>query len=136
MTPSLGDSLARIAARLRALERRDAAAAGLRTVHLEVLRHLSRPERAGDTPSAVATALALTKGTVSQTLRVLERRGLVMRRPDEDDRRVVHFEPTGLGRALGEASPRAWEAALAGLSARDRGRVQRALDDVLRAVGR
>ena len=36
--------------------------------------------------------LSLTKGTVSQTLMVLERKGLIQKKPDKKDGRIVHFK--------------------------------------------
>jgi len=74
----------------------------MRPVQLEALDYLTRCNRYSDTPQAVAEFLGLTKGTVSQTLKVLEQKGLLRKHGDSRDRRVVHLEPTARGRRLVE----------------------------------
>ena len=58
--------------------------------------------RYSDTPQAVAEYLGLTKGTVSQTIKVLEQKGLLRKRGDARDKRLVHLKPTTKGRRLVE----------------------------------
>lgn len=100
---------------LRADARRRGRPHGLQPVQVEALLYLARCNRYSDTPQAVAEYLGSTKGTVSQTLKVLERNGLVVKRPDPGDRRVVRLELTPEGRELAEslAVPPVLEAALA-----------------------
>src|SRR5690554_832212 len=100
----------RLAHLLHAETRRIAAAHGLAPVHVEALGYLARCNRYSDTPGAVTEYLGLTKGTVSQTLALLESRGLVRKRPDSRDGRRVHLELTGSGRRLLQrcALPDAW----------------------------
>ena len=81
----------RIGNLLRAAERAAGASFGLQPVHLQSLLYLSRCNRLSDTPAAVTDFLGATKGTVSQTLGVLERNGFLERRPDADDGRKVHL---------------------------------------------
>ncbi|NJN47205.1 MAG: winged helix-turn-helix transcriptional regulator, partial [Candidatus Competibacteraceae bacterium] len=50
-----------------------------------------------DTPAAVTDYLGLTKGTVSQTLLVLQRKSYIDKQPDLADRRVVHLIVTAQG---------------------------------------
>jgi len=109
--------LERIGNLLRQEVRRSGAAHGLQPVQLEALHYLSICNRFSDTPQGVAEYLGLTKGTVSQTLKVLEARGLVLKSPDPDDRRVVHLALTGSGNRALEASipPALLDAALARL---------------------
>ena len=45
-------------------------------MHLQALIYLSKANRYSNTPQALADYLGLTKGTVSQTLLLLDRRGL------------------------------------------------------------
>jgi len=68
-----------------------------------------------------------------QTLAVLEREGLIQRRPDEDDRRVVHFSLTRAGQAELRRTdlPPGWETALADLPARERETATAALEQLL-----
>jgi len=73
---------------------------GMRPVQLEALEFLTQCNRYSDTPQAVAEFLGLTKGTVSQTLKVLEKKGLLSKQGDEADKRLVHLKPTEKGRDL------------------------------------
>ncbi|MFN2812475.1 MarR family winged helix-turn-helix transcriptional regulator, partial [Escherichia coli] len=70
---------------------------------LSALHYLARCNRYSDTPLGVTEYLGLTKGTVSQSLKVLEGRGLISKLPDARDRRSVHLRLTDAGRALIEA---------------------------------
>ncbi len=72
-------------------------------VHLEALHYLSICNRYSNTPQAVADYLGITKGTASQTIRVLERRGLLTRSPDSRDGRMVHLHLTPEGYTLVES---------------------------------
>lgn len=75
---------------------------GLRPVQFEALRYLMQCNRYSDTPQAVTDFLGLTKGTVSQTLIVLEQKGLLRKQNDASDKRRVHLKPTAKGRRLVE----------------------------------
>lgn len=74
----------------------------MRPVQLEALEFLTRCNRYSDTPQAVTDFLGLTKGTVSQTLKVLEKKGLLRKQADFKDKRLVHLKPTEKGRELVE----------------------------------
>ena len=82
---------------MRSQGRGPAAALGLQPVQMEALRYLARCNRYSNTPVAVAEYLGSTKGTVSQTLKALEAKGLVSKVADPKDRRVVHLMPTAQG---------------------------------------
>ncbi len=92
--------LERIGALLRAESREAAAERGLQPVHLAALDYLARANRYSDTPGAVGEYLELTKGTVSQSLQLLEREGLITRRSDPNDKRVVRLAVSAEGRNL------------------------------------
>lgn len=77
---------------------------GLRAVHFAILGYLQRCNVFSDTPSAVAAYLGHTKGTVSQSIRVLERRGYIKKSQDADDRRIQHLAVTAKGLRLSERS--------------------------------
>ncbi len=77
---------------------------GLQPVQIEALTYLTQCNRYSDTPQAVTEYLGLTKGTVSQSLKVLEQKGLIKKRKDSQDKRIVHLAPTGKGRKLFEQS--------------------------------
>lgn len=67
------------------------------------LRYLVRANRFSRAPSHLAEYLGATRGTVSQTLAVLERKGLVVQQRSDEDRRRVGLELTERGwAALGD----------------------------------
>ena len=90
--------------RLGNLVRADVRAVGhvhdMRPVQLEALRYLTQCNRYSDTPQAVTEFLGLTKGTVSQTIKVLEQKGLLRKQNDASDKRLVHLKPTAKGRRV------------------------------------
>jgi len=94
------DLIERLANLVRADVRAACQAQGLRPVQLEALNYLTRCNRYSDTPQAVAEYLGLTKGTVSQTLKVLEEKRLLLKWGDADDKRIVHLKPSARGRRL------------------------------------
>jgi len=83
MTGNGAEHIAALIERIGRLLSTDAHAAGLLPVQWEVLRYLRRANRFSRTPAALTAYLGLTKGTVSQTLRALEGRGLVRKRVDQ-----------------------------------------------------
>ncbi len=93
-------TLERLCNLLRVEARALGAAHGLLPVQLEALHYLSQCNRYSDTVQSVTDYLGQTKGTVSQTLKVLEARGLVRKLRDAGDRRVVHLTVTPAGRRL------------------------------------
>jgi DNA-binding MarR family transcriptional regulator len=115
--------LERIANLIRTDVRRAGLGFGLQPVQLEALHFLSRCNRYSNTPVGVAEFLGLTKGTVSQTLGVLEANGLIEKQADARDRRVVHLVLTGRGAEVIEATtpPQVLKAAIEGFS-EDEGR--------------
>lgn len=73
---------------------------GLNPAHWETLRFIARANRYSRTPSALAEFLGTTKGTVSQTIMVLEEKGYICRHRIENDKRVVVLELTSKGQEL------------------------------------
>jgi DNA-binding MarR family transcriptional regulator len=90
----------RINSLLQAEERKGCTARGLKLVHARILDYLALCSSHSDTPIAVAEYLSLTKGTVSQSISVLERKGYVNKTPDSIDKRVVHLSLSTMGRQL------------------------------------
>lgn len=107
----------RLAALVHQSVREDAARHGLLPIHLQVLGYLAQANRYSDSPIAVAEYFGITRGTVSQTLAVLERKGLVARKPDERHGKRIHLALTAAGRSV---LARSWA---------------RRLDDALAATG-
>lgn len=96
----------RITNLVRSEERKKYAAIGLQPVHVQVLEYLATCNRFSDTPAAVAEFLGLTKGTVSQSIQVLERKTYLTKTPDSSDGRVVHLALSEEGaRLLDELKP-------------------------------
>ena len=91
--------------RLGRLLRAEGHGGRLNPAQWDALRYLLRCNRFSNTPGALARYLNATKGTVSQTLNALERKGLVARRPDAASGRVVRLTPTAAGRALAGDDP-------------------------------
>ena len=89
---------------LRTDSRRDVAEYGLQPIHLEVLHYLSLCNRYSDTPMGVTDYMGQTKGTVSQTLNVLEKKGLLSKHPDSRDKRMTHLKVSSAGKKLLQAA--------------------------------
>ena len=103
---------------MRSELRRCGADEALQPVHLQALIYLSKANRYSNTPQALAQYLGLTKGTVSQTLLLLDRRGLIERFEDDIDRRVVRLRLSSAGeRLLSDSEPMlAWQNATRNIS--------------------
>ncbi|GJL57078.1 MAG: transcriptional regulator [Nitrospirales bacterium] len=102
--PEVHDILERLSNLLRMEMRAFGLRFGLQPVQIEALTYLTQCNRYSDTPQAVTEYLGLTKGTVSQSLKVLEQKGLVVKQQDRQDKRVVHLTPTAKGKKLIEQS--------------------------------
>jgi MarR family transcriptional repressor of emrRAB len=113
------DLVDRLANLMRAEFRRVGSEEGLQPVHIQALLFLAQANRFSNTPQALAEYLGLTKGTVSQSLMLLDRHGLIERYQDEIDRRVVRLRLSPLGEAfLDESSPASlWQTATRDISA-------------------
>ena len=132
------EHLERLSNLLRVEERKAGAAHGLQPVQLEALHYLAFCNRYSNTPLAVAEYLGLTKGTVSQTLKVLESRGLIHKMSDERDKRIVHLRVTSAGQTLLEKAIPAplLRAACAQLSEEERARIVAGMRALLLACQR
>lgn len=95
----------RIANLIRTSARKTGLANGLQPIQMEALHYLSRCNRYSNTPVAVAEFLGLTKGTVSQTIAVLEQKGLLASEPDARDGRRQHLRLTQKGRRVLQKLP-------------------------------
>lgn len=90
----------RISSLLRSEERKKYAAIGLQPVHGQVLEYIAKCNKYSNTHAAVAEYLGLTKGTVSQTIQILERKHFIHKQTDSLDGRVVHLSLTEAGQQL------------------------------------
>lgn len=96
--------LERLGALIQQSVRDDAARHGLLPIHVQVLHYLSQANSYSDLPIAIADYFGITRGTVSQTLAVLERKGLVAKTPDARHGKRVHLGLTPAGVAVLENS--------------------------------
>lgn len=92
------DRLSRIAHSLQFAE-------GLNPAQWEALRFVARANRTSCSPGALADFMGSTKGTVSQTLKALEAKGLIERCRKAGDRRAVQITLTDCGKTLLERDP-------------------------------
>ena len=117
---------------LQSEQRQQAVAAGLLPVQWSMLSYLRDANRYSNTPQALADYLSMTKGTVSQSLKLLESRGWVMRATDQNDRRVVRLALTDAGQTLlGDAVDTHWQAAVDHLPESERQAIEVALSHLL-----
>lgn len=104
---------------LRSEDRFSGRDCGLQPIHVQILRYLTLCNRYSDSPAGVTEFLGATKGTTSQSINVLERKGYLKKRPDKEDGRRVHllltlkaerylakeFPPEDFAEALGRMTP-------------------------------
>ncbi|MBI3714724.1 MAG: winged helix-turn-helix transcriptional regulator [Betaproteobacteria bacterium] len=103
---------------MRSESRRVGADEQLQPVHVSALVYLANANRYSNTPQALGEYLGLTKGTISQSLLLLDRRGLIERYQDDLDRRVVRLRISGTGEQfLNDVQPQlAWQQATRNIS--------------------
>ncbi len=84
--------------RLSRLMRAKEHASDINPAQWEALRYLSRCNRFSDSPAALTRYLSATKGTISQTLIALERKGLLTKTPRPGEARsvVLALSPAGV----------------------------------------
>jgi len=89
-----------MAALIRSEERKRCSQLNLQLTHFQVLEYLYLCNKYSDTPAAVTRYLGMTRGTVSQTLIILEKRGVISKFRDSVDKRVYHVQLTVSGLEL------------------------------------
>ncbi|MDX1300077.1 MAG: MarR family winged helix-turn-helix transcriptional regulator [Pseudomonas sp.] len=97
---TLFDLFERLSSLMRMWHRQHPLLADLQPIQVSALIYLSRCNRYSDTPLGVTEYLGLTKGTVSQSLKALEAKGLIVKTPDARDKRSVHLQLTDTARTL------------------------------------
>ncbi len=106
---------------------------GLNPTQRAALGYLARANRFSCAPSHVAAYLGATRGTISQTLRVLERKGLVTVIASATDRRTIRYDVTPAGHA-DLARGRAMDAAIVAIGPAQREALRDGLMLLLRAM--
>lgn len=118
--------------RLARLLRQASHAEGLLPAQWEALRFLARASRFSRSVGAVARYLGTTKGTISQTLQTLEKKGLVTRQARSNDERFVVLNLTVAGTELLTKDPlRQLAGDVEALGGKTRRRLTRGLAEVL-----
>lgn len=89
---------AQLIERLARVMRKGEHVSGLNPAQWEALRYLARCNRFSNTPGALTDYLSATKGTISQTVNTLERKGYIKKRQRQGDKRSVALQLTPAGR--------------------------------------
>ncbi|MCZ4279665.1 MarR family winged helix-turn-helix transcriptional regulator [Kiloniella laminariae] len=121
-------------ARLSRLVNHDGHASGLKPAQWDALRFLARANRFSRTPGGLTAYLGATKGTTSQTLMSLEKKGLVEKNPDPLDRRSVALKLTAAGEELAQSDAlSSFGSLFEALSPPERQSLEVAMEQLLRA---
>ncbi|GLK89742.1 MarR family winged helix-turn-helix transcriptional regulator [Pseudomonas turukhanskensis] len=133
----LFDLLERLSSLNRVWFRQHPLLAELQPIQLSALVYLARCNRYSNTPLAVTDYLGLTKGTVSQSLKALEAKGLISKTQDQRDRRSVHLALSEQARSLvAEVMPPAFLANAAAQMGAGAVQLEGLLTELLRTIQR
>jgi DNA-binding MarR family transcriptional regulator len=120
--------------RLARLLRAEGHAGGLNPAQWEALRYLARANRFSNSPIALTAYLGATKGTISQTVKALERKGLIAKSPRPGEKRSIVLALTEKGRASLASDPlNQLTAALEAVGGKSRRRMAKTADEILSA---
>jgi DNA-binding MarR family transcriptional regulator len=72
----------------------------IQPIQLEALHYLTSCNKYSNTLQGVTEYFGLTKGTISQTIKTLEKKGLLQKKIDKQDKRVVHLTVSSPGKKL------------------------------------
>lgn len=104
--------------------------ADLNPAQKAALSYLGRANRFSRSPSVVAEYLGATRGTISQTLKALLRKGLIEESPNPTDGRSISYKLTRTGQTLVGRRDQLHDV-LAGLPAKDRNALEARLGHVV-----
>lgn len=76
---------------IRSEERKRCSELKIQLVHFQILKYLSCCNKYSDTPAAIENYLGITRGTVSQSLLVLEKKEFIKKIQDNIDKRGYHI---------------------------------------------
>lgn len=134
----IADGLLRLAQVIGSLNTATAGAQGLSALQLQMLQLLAQRD-GSETVGFFARRFMISAPTVSDSLRVLESRGLVSKNRDRADARVVHVAITAAGReaaAIAAASAEKLQRLVAGWDERRRAEILPALIDLIDGLQR
>jgi DNA-binding MarR family transcriptional regulator len=98
-------SVTHVIERLIRLLTNEAYSEGLNPTQWEVLRYLAKANRFSRTPGALRAYLGITKGTISQTVTALVRKGFVSKTHDQRDKRIIQLALTEAGHTVLQNDP-------------------------------
>lgn len=124
------DRIRFLIARLARLDAAQSWDGGLNPAQRAALDYLARANRFSRAPSQVADFLGTTRGTTSQTLKALMRKGLVAEERSTTDKRSFSYRLTDAGQAMAAHGGSALLPALGALARAEQG----ALESTLRLV--
>jgi len=135
-TKEIFDYLERLSNLLRNEERREGMDYGIQPVQLEALYYLSICNRYSDTPMGVAEYLGQTKGTVSQSLKLLVQKGYISKHANKQDKRSIHLQVTPSGKKLIETliPPPLITKACINLNEEEQNQIESALKQLLQSI--
>ena len=120
--------LERLSRLMRSREHED----GLNPAQWEALRYLARANRFSNSPGALTRYLGATKGTISQTVKALERKGFISKARREREKRSITLMLTEKGNAVLARDPWAGLAQAAdALGGKTRRRLAKGLGELL-----
>ena len=90
--------LERLSSLRLSLLRQAATKVGLQAIHAEILEYLDKSNKYSNTGLALSEFLGVTKGSVSQSLKLLEEKGLVDKVPCATDKRYSRLSLSKKGR--------------------------------------
>ncbi len=121
-------------ARLSRLINHEGHAEGLKPAQWDALRYLAQANKFSRSPGALTAYLGATKGTISQTLMSLEKKGLVEKTQDPNDKRSVGLNLTAAGSDLAkEDALLSFQAVVAELPSQEQKAIEEALETLLLA---
>ncbi len=98
MANELNSEIRDLFERISRINAADEWAGDLNPTQMAALAYLAKANRFSRSPSQVAEYLSATRGTVSQTLKALARKGLINEARSDADRRSISYDVTDVGR--------------------------------------
>ncbi|WP_085905499.1 MarR family winged helix-turn-helix transcriptional regulator [Kiloniella majae] len=120
--------------RLSRLVNHDGHSKSLKPAQWDAIRYLAQANRFSRSPGALTIYLGATKGTISQTLMTLEKKGFVAKTQDLHDKRAVALKLTTAGENLAkEDALKPFQRMLSDLPANEQTDITLALEKLLLA---
>lgn len=132
----ISDVLESLYAHIGGAQRSLASELGLQAVHLQILYYLRRCNRFSNTLLILCDYLGQTKGTVSTSVSLLEKKGLLYKQVDALDKRKQHLLLTDSGRVLAERHRQYWAQLTRSISTLERDHVLAAMETTQQALQR